>query len=79
MAHSGKEAVRLCEHIIRQAFGDVVCVSPPSTPKSSVRANELASRFDVIEQGSTWCTCHRPSSGGLKTEYDRLALIAHAA
>lgn len=22
-----KEAVRLCEHIIRQAFGDVVCVS----------------------------------------------------
>ena len=27
MANSGKEAVRLCERIVRQAFGDVVCVS----------------------------------------------------
>lgn len=27
MSHSGKEAVRLCERIVRQAFGEVVCVS----------------------------------------------------
>jgi len=27
MSGSGKEAVRLCEHIVRQAFGDVPCVS----------------------------------------------------
>jgi hypothetical protein len=27
MSHSGKEAVRLCERIVRQAFGDVICVS----------------------------------------------------
>ena len=26
MSAHGKEAVRLCEHIVRQAFGDVVCV-----------------------------------------------------
>lgn len=24
---NGKEAVRLCEHVVRQAFGDVVGVS----------------------------------------------------
>jgi len=26
---TGKEAVRLCEHIVRQAFGPVVCVGHP--------------------------------------------------
>ena len=27
MSETGKEAVRLCEHVIRQAFGSAVCVS----------------------------------------------------
>jgi hypothetical protein len=48
MANSGKEAVRLCERIVRQAFGDVVCVS------FHFRSLEIqlipACRFDPTQQ-----------------------------
>lgn len=33
---NSKEAVRLCEHIVRGAFGDVVCVSYGSCPFESL-------------------------------------------
>lgn len=46
MSGNLKEAVRLCEHIIRQAFGDVVCVS-------QLQALYLASRADFQRVAST--------------------------
>jgi len=40
MRGTGKDAVRLCEHIVRQAFGPVVCVSPPQLPLGAGRRTD---------------------------------------